>query len=106
MIVPSSVGGILRRVQRPRCVLRQQRRAFLPILLGGAATLCAVGFIGIAGIVVGDNLYRNWQDRQAHKDIDQRRVRVEVNQDTSSPQAGRAPGPPSSALNNGRNDAE
>ena len=43
---------------------RIQRRHFLPLLLGGAATVCAAGFIGIAGIVIGDNLYRNWKERK------------------------------------------
>ena len=47
--------------------LRVQRRHLLPLFLGGAATVCVIGVVGIAGIVLGDNLYRDWKERQEIK---------------------------------------
>lgn len=63
------MSGVIRRAVKSRHTgyMREQRRQFLPLLLGGAATVCAVGFLGIAGIVVGDNLYRNWKEKQQLK---------------------------------------
>jgi hypothetical protein len=49
--------------------LRTQQRQFLPLLLGGAATACAVGLVGISVIVLGDHLYCNYKDSQQLKQL-------------------------------------